>query len=87
MDSTRHCIAGNGVRMDERMLMGVDTSTEGGSAFIKSLYQIYASWGVDLSRFFQGFVFFFLLATLYIYKTSKAHEKWLLPFLFLHLKD
>ena len=27
--------------------MGIDESSEGGRAFIQSLYDLYASWGVD----------------------------------------
>ena len=30
--------------------MGVNSNTEGGRAFIKSLYDQYASWGVDFSE-------------------------------------
>lgn len=30
--------------------MGVNSSTEGGHAFVKSLYDQYASWGVDFSE-------------------------------------
>lgn len=31
--------------------VGINSGNEGGQAFVRSLYQQYASWGVDLSKF------------------------------------